>query len=98
MWDGDCPGATGSAPRTAAYDGLAADLVDACGLVRLANRTVGARFVSVVVSTLVVAEVFRLLNNGPMFEVVDMTLLDPMNRAEVPATERSNKWNPGFTT
>jgi hypothetical protein len=92
MWDGDCRGAAGSAPWTAAYDELAADGMDACGLVRLANRTVGARFVSVIASTLVVAEVLQVLNIGPMFEVIDMPLLGPMHRAAVPATGRSNKW------
>jgi hypothetical protein len=33
-----------------------------------------------------------------LFEVIDMTLRDPMNRAAVPATKRAYKWYPGFTT
>lgn len=97
-WGGNVRAAGDPAPRGGAYDGLAADGMDACGLVRLATRTVGAPFVGATAATLVVAEVLRLLNGGPLYEVIDMTLRDPASRAAVPARHRSNSWNPGYTT
>ena len=96
-WGGAVPAAP-AAPRGGAYDGLAAGGMDACGLVRLATRTVGAPFVGAAAAALVVAEVLRLLNGGPMYEVIDMTLRDPASRAAVPTRHRSNNWNPGYTT
>jgi hypothetical protein len=44
-WGGEIRSTAGSIPRTAAYDGLAADGMDAGGLIRLATRTPGAPFV-----------------------------------------------------
>ncbi len=97
-WGGPIRDSANPSLRTDAYAGLAADGTDACGLVRLATRTVGAPFVGATAATLVIAEVLRLLNGGEMLEVVDMTLRDPMSRAAVPAHHRSNNLNPGYTT
>jgi hypothetical protein len=96
-WGGPTRRASGTAPRTQAYEELAAEGMDECGLVRLSTRTVGAPFVGVTAATLVIAEVLRLLNDGPRYEVIDMTLHDPASRAAVSAQHRSNNWNPGYT-
>ena len=96
-WGGNVRTAAGAEPRGSAYERLAAGGMDECGLVRLATRTVGAPFVGATAAALVVAEVLRLLNGGPMFEIIDMTLRDLASRSAVPATHRSIAWNPGYT-
>jgi hypothetical protein len=57
-----------------AYQDLAAKGVDRCGLVELASRSVGAAFVGAVTSTLVIAEVLRVLLGGPRYELIDIDL------------------------
>lgn len=79
-----------------AYDDLAARGIDDCGLVELASRTVGAPFVGVVASTLVIAEVLRRLNGALGCEVVDLTLRDLSLRQIVPSTSPLRRFNPGF--
>jgi hypothetical protein len=83
--------------RAAAYQDLAAQGMDDCGLVRLATRSVGAPFVGTVAASLVVSEVLRFLNGGTRTEVIDMTLRDPQSRSVVPATRELKAFNPGFT-
>ena len=81
-----------------AYDDLTArGSVDACGLVQLATRTVGAPFVGVVAVTLVIAEVLRRLNGGSGCEVVDLTLRSLDTRLVVPSTLPVRRFNPGFS-
>ena len=60
-----------------AYQALAKQGVDDCGLVTLAQRTVGTPFVGVVASTLVIAEALRLLHGGSLYEVMDGDLRAP---------------------
>lgn len=96
-WGGQTAGADAAPARAPAYDRLAAGGADECGLVRMASRTVGAPFVGAAAAALVVAEVLRLLNGGPLVEVLDMTLRDPGCRSVVPATARHAAWNPGYT-
>ena len=84
-------------PETSAYADLAASGMDACGLVRLATRTVGVPFVGATAAALVVSEVLRRLNGGPPTEVIDMTLRDVGSRATVLATRTPNRFNPGYT-
>lgn len=97
-WGGPAKAVTADGPRAIAYDDLAAAGMDECGLVRLATRTVGAPFVGATAAALVVSEVLRLLNGGPMYEVIDLTLRDPQSRTVATARHRSNGWNPGYTT
>ena len=96
-WGGQTTGTDTAAHRLPAYDRLAEGGADECGLVRMASRTVGAPFVGAAAAALVVAEVLRLLNGGPLLEVLDMTLRDPGLRSIVPATAQQPTWNPGFT-
>jgi hypothetical protein len=63
-WGGAKANPTKPVPETTAYAELAASGVDACGLVRLATRTVGAPFVGATAAALVIAEVLRRLNGG----------------------------------
>jgi hypothetical protein len=85
-------------PETSAYRNLARRGVDSCGLVRLATRTVGAPFVGATAAALVITEVLRRLNGGPVLEVLDMTLRDPASRAAVKASVVPERFNPGFTS
>ncbi len=96
-WGGTAGGSDRPLPRTAAYDDLATNGVDQCGLVRLASRTVGAPFVGTAAAALAIAEVLRLLNGGPLFEVIDMTLRDPASRETVAASRHLGTLNPGYT-
>lgn len=96
-WGGSTNEVTNSGRRASAYESLAGEGLDECGLVRLATRTVGAPFVGATAATLVVAEILRLLNGGPMYEVIDMTLRDPGSRSTAQATWRWRTLNPGYT-
>jgi hypothetical protein len=84
-------------PKTKAYSELTGSGLDECGLVRLASRTVGAPFVGATAATIVIAEVLRRLNGGQSFEVIDMTLRDPMSRTAVLASTCVSSFNPGYT-
>jgi hypothetical protein len=96
---GGATGAIGAPmPETTAYRKLAKSGVDSCGLVRLATRTVGAPFVGATAAALVVSEILRRLNGGPVLEVLDMTLRDPGSRAAVRGAEAQKQFNPGFTS
>src|SRR4051812_39775548 len=69
-----------------AYADLAERGLDDCGLTMLATRSVGASFVGTFVSTLVVAEMLRMLAGGPVFDVIDGTLrtlgsIEPIEKA-----------------
>jgi hypothetical protein len=96
-WGGNMRTATDPARRARAYEGLSDNGMDACGLVQLESRTVGAPFVGATAATLVIAEVLRLLNDGPAIEVIDMTLRDPACRAVVPNHHWPRHRNPGYT-
>jgi len=97
-WGGSTDSIIEPLSQAIAYDNLAQGGMDACGLVRLASRTVGAPFVGATAASLVISEVLRRLNGGPMLEVLDMTLRDPGSRSTVMASHTSSRFNPGFTT
>lgn len=82
--------------HASAYDDLKSKGAEACGLVELATRTVGAPFVGVIAATLVIAETIRRLNNGPELEVLDMTLRAPDLRSSAPKISSQAAFNPGF--
>jgi hypothetical protein len=96
-WGGARANPTKAIPEAPAYSDLAASGMDACGLVRLATRNVGAPFVGATAAALVIAEVLRRLNGGAATEVIDMTLRDVGNRAVVSATRTPDRFNPGYT-
>jgi len=67
---------------------------DRCGTVRLAGRSIGAPFVGAVASSLVIAELLRLVMGGRRYELVSCHLRDLTSRT----VERGSPWqacNPG---
>lgn len=80
-----------------AYRALAAGGLDACGLTQLAGRTVGAPFVGAAVSALAIAEVLRLLADGPRYEAIDGTLRNLDHRQAVVCDDTDAPFNPGST-
>jgi hypothetical protein len=79
------------------YRALAADGLDECGLTLLAGRSVGASFVGVAVSTLVIAEVLRILAGGPQYGGIDGSLRALAHRSVLPSrTPAESGWNPGY--
>nr|WP_314092323.1 ThiF family adenylyltransferase [uncultured Shinella sp.] len=80
-----------------AYDTLLeSGAVDACGLVQLATRTVGAPFVGLVAACLVIAELVRRLHGGPEIEVIDLSLKTPHQRLAVASAHPIQPWSYGF--
>ena len=59
-----------------AYQTLGDKGLDYCGLVELAGVAVGAPFVGAVTACFVVSEVVRLLNGGPLFDIIQGDLRD----------------------
>lgn len=70
--------APASIPESPAFDDLTLR-GDACGLVELAGKAVGASFVGAVAACLAVAEAVRGLHGGVGFEIatLDLTTIDP---------------------
>jgi hypothetical protein len=67
-----------------------------CGLLEVADRTVGAAFVGTVASCLVVAEELRALVDGPRYEVVSVSLRSPEHVDAVPNATPGPWINPGI--
>lgn len=80
-----------------AYSALAREGMDDCGLTTLAGRSVGASFVGVTVSTLVVAELLRMTQGGVAHAVIDGTLRSPDRREVIINSQWSEPFNPGTT-
>ncbi|HEY9709317.1 MAG TPA: hypothetical protein V6D48_14025, partial [Oculatellaceae cyanobacterium] len=80
-----------------AYQDLQRQGLDQCGLTELAGRSVGAPFVGAVASTLVIAEILRMLHGGDVIEVIDGDLrsLSILNKV-VPNQIRLESFNPGM--
>lgn len=78
-----------------AYERLAANGADRCGLVQLAGRTVGAPFVGAIAGAITVAELVRLANGLRLTAVADLHLRNLDQRAIVPQ-EAGFGCNPGF--
>ena len=67
-----------------------------CGIVEVAGQSVGAAFVGCVAATHVLAEALRVLNEGPRFEVVSLSLRSPDAARAVSNTREGAFVNPGF--
>lgn len=70
-----------------AYQALAAEGVDRCGLTQLAGRTVGAPFVGAIAATIVISELLRLVNGAHGYDLVDGHLRNLDHRTVVAAQE-----------
>ena len=79
-----------------AYEALREQGLDECGLVQLAERTVGAPFVGAVASALVVSELVRMAMGAHRYELVDGTLRTPESVTAV-AAEVTAPYNAGTT-
>ena len=77
-----------------AYDALRAQGLDECGLVQLAERTVGAPFVGAVAATFVVAELVRMAQGLHRYEIIDGSLRTPESVTAI-AAEPGAPYNPG---
>lgn len=86
-----------SALEKPAYQALASEGLDKCGLTLLANRSVGASFVGTFTSTLVIAELLRTTMDEHSYEVMDGTLRSLENRNVFAAGKRASSLNAGFT-
>ncbi|HEX2909855.1 MAG TPA: hypothetical protein VH186_03535 [Chloroflexia bacterium] len=80
-----------------AYQVLAAEGMDECGLTLLAGRSVGASFVGVTTATLIIAELLRMIEGKTQFEVIDGSLNSLNNLISVENSIRTEAINPGFT-
>ena len=80
-----------------AYQQLAAEGMDDCGLTQLAGRSVGASFVGTFASTLVVAELLRMASGTHRYAMLDGTLRNLARRQSFPLPERGTLTNSGVT-
>ena len=95
LWNGRDEG-NGVRIDLPAYQALAAEGVDRCGLTQLAGRTVGAPFVGVIAATVVIGELLRLVNGAHSYDLVDGHLRNLDHRTVVAARELPPV-NPGST-
>jgi hypothetical protein len=83
----------------AAYSRMLKDgTLDQCGVTLLAGKAVGAPFVGAAAATLAVAELLRLLNGGPVHELIDLDLKDPEYRTVAVTSTDFTALNPGYIT
>ena len=83
--------------QASAYNRLAQDGMDQCGLLQLATRTVGASFVGTVAASLAVSEIMRRLHGGISLEVLDLNLRDSASRESVRSSNDHRVASPAFT-
>lgn len=96
-WGGAEQPAAASVDRKPAYEALAREGLDDCGLTTLAGRSVGACFVGAATSALIIAELLRMVHGGPAYGIVDGTLRSIERREVVGNDEWLEPFNPGVT-
>ena len=80
-----------------AYQALAAEGYDECGLTRLAGRSVGASFVGAVTASLVIAELVRMAMGAHAYEVIDGDLRSSAVSHALISRTLLAPFNPGYT-
>jgi hypothetical protein len=80
-----------------AYQSLAREGADRCGLTQLAGRTVGAPFVGTFAASLVIGEVLRLAHGAHLYELIDGHLRSLDHRTVILSQELP-PINPGITS
>lgn len=70
--------------------------LDKCGVTLLAGKAVGAPFVGAVAACLAISELLRLLQGGPIFEMIDVDLKFPEHRLAVANSRDFMTLNPGY--
>jgi hypothetical protein len=96
-WGGAEQPAAASVDRKPAYEALAREGLDDCGLTTLAGRSVGACFVGAATSALIIAELLRMVHGGRAYGIVDGTLRSIERREVVGNDEWLEPFNPGVT-
>lgn len=86
-----------SALEKPAYKALASEGLDKCGLTLLANRSVGASFVGTFTSSLVIAELLKIIMGEKNCEVIDGSLRSLENVSVFTAQNEPALFNAGFT-
>ncbi|HWE99771.1 MAG TPA: hypothetical protein VG248_08250 [Caulobacteraceae bacterium] len=76
---------------------LADGTLDQCGVTLLAGKAVGAPFVGAAAACLAIAELLRLLHQGPIHQLIDLDLLAVGHQAGVLQVRDFSAFNPGFT-
>ena len=97
IWDSRTAETVAPSTDTAAYQDLGERGMDQCGLTMLANRSVSASFVGTFASTLVIAEVLRMLAGGLAYDVIDGTLRRPESTDAITSKNVRPPFNPGIT-
>ncbi|MHB1926166.1 MAG: ThiF family adenylyltransferase [Leptospirillum sp.] len=80
-----------------AYDDMRARGIDQCGVTMLAGKSVGAPFVGVTAAAFSLAEILRILHEGPIFTVHDIDLKSPHARISIKRSGDFAFFNPGFS-
>ena len=80
-----------------AYEALAHEGMDECGITTLAGRTVGASFVGTVAATFMVAELLRMIHGGTGYAIVDGSLRCLKALAAIENVHWRKPFNPGIT-
>lgn len=80
-----------------AYKALSKTGLDECGIASLAGRSVGACFVGMVTSTIMVAELLRMVHGAHAYAIIDGSLRSLNNRTVILNELWSNILNPGIT-
>ncbi len=84
-------------PGAPAYDDLTRRGLDQCGVTMLAGKAVGAPFVGITAAAFSIAEILRMLHDGPIFALHDMNLKSPQSRVSSKRTTAVALINPGFS-
>jgi hypothetical protein len=95
IWKLTPPGET-NVDRPAYQKILEEGALDRCGVTLLAGKAVGAPFVGAVAACLAISEVLRLLNGGPLHQLVDLDLQSIEHRVVVGQQRDFAGLNPGF--
>lgn len=80
-----------------AYDDLKARGLDQCGVTMLAGKAVGAPFVGMTAAALSIAEIMRVLHDGPVYALHDLNLKSPRARISAKGNTDVPLVNPGFS-
>lgn len=95
--NGSVDGAADALVSLPAYQKLAEEGLDDCGLTQLAGRSVGASFVGTFASTLVVAELLRMALGVHRYTVLDGSLRNLERRQSFSRPDKVQLTNPGVT-
>jgi len=80
-----------------AYEALKREGMDECGLATLAGRSVGACFVGMLTSTLMIAELLRMAHGAHAYSLIDGSLRSLHRRQAIVNEKWSDPFNPGIT-